>query len=179
MEGIWELDPLVYNTHLAQLTSVRNGSTAEWQTGFETEEGYMSGPLHMQQDWQASDTAQISEQQTQITDIYGDEHYFERYFGVGETRKFGSAFVQRCWQVPYRILTMSQDPAVALWGSDHPSSISIWQPETQLWQSFPTTANTTDWNDYLMQLDYQSQEWMLLQNEQVIARSIPFKDKTL
>ena len=30
-----------------------------------------------------------------------------------------------------------------------------------------------------MQLDYQSQEWMLLQNEQVIARSIPFKDTNL
>ena len=30
-----------------------------------------------------------------------------------------------------------------------------------------------------MQLDYQSQEWMLLQNEQVVARSIPFKDTNL
>ena len=103
LEGIWELDPLVFNAHLAQLTSVRNESTAEWQTGFDTSAGYMSGPLHMQQGWQASDTAQISEQQVRITDIYGDEHYFERYFGVGKRAKYGSAFVQRCWQAHYRI----------------------------------------------------------------------------
>ena len=179
LEGIWELDPLMFNTHLAQLTSVRNGSIAEWQTGFDTSEGYISGPLHTQQDWQASDTVQISEQQTQIADIYGDEHYFERYFGVGETREIWLSFRAALLAGPLPDLTMSQDPAVALWGSDHPASISIWQPETQLWQSFPTTANTSDWNDYLVQLDYQSQEWMLLQNDQVIARSIPFKDKDL
>ena len=92
----------MFNTHLAQLTSVRNESIAKWQTGFETEEGFISGPLHMQQDWQASDTAQISEQQTQITDIYGDEHYFERYFGVGETREIWLSFRAALLPGPYR-----------------------------------------------------------------------------
>ena len=180
LEGIWEIDPLVFNAHLAQLVNSSDGSIAEWQTGFDTSEGYISGPLHTQQDWQASDTVQISEQQAQITDIYGDEHYFERYFGVGETREIWLSFRAALLPGPLPDPSNQQKPTVALWGtSEHVKTISIWQPNTQVWESFPADGDTRDWNDYLMQLDYQSQEWMLLQNGQVIARSIPFKDNDL
>ena len=179
LEGIWELDPLAFNAHLAQLANSHDGSFSLWKTGFDTSEGYISGPLHTQQNWRASDTVQLSQQQARMVDTYGQQNYFERYFGVGETRELWLSF--RAALLPGSLPNPLElnEPAVALWGSGQPNTISIWQPNTQEWASFPTTGDTTVWNDYLMQLDYQAQEWMLLQNGQVIARSIPFKDDDL
>ena len=180
LDSLWAYDPLSADTGLAQLTETAPESGIfSWNTSFAAAEGYTEGALNGQQDWFAQGSVTVVAEQVDVTDSTTGEASFERYAGLGETRRLWISFRAKLLTGQLPDVATLAEPAVAIWGFVGANQLRIWNQTTQEWQAFETTADATEWNDYDLYFDYVQQEWMLVMNGRLVASELPFVDEDL
>jgi len=180
LEEVWGLNPLVTDANMAKLSATQDDAW-QWLASFSLAEGYGPGQLDRQLGWTASDSTEVSEDETvSLTDSLEADHSFERLFGIGENRRIWVGFRAKlvAGAMPGRSL-LGDGPSVALWGLSAPDTISIWDGPSESWSEHESRDDGTEWNEYAMYFDYVEKTWLIAQNGVVVASGLPFVDEDL
>jgi len=180
LEPVWALDPLAADIGLVNLGETAAGSGIfEWTQSFTTGEGFVDAALDGQSDWGAIGDVVVASGQIDMSDSTTQDAAFWRLAGIGETRSVWISFRAKLVAGELPDLTAQSEPAVAVWGSADAEKISVWDEVADQWVEFDANADVTQWNDYALYFDYETQQWLITQNGILVARDLAFKDEDL
>lgn len=167
------LDPLANDTFIAQLQPDGQGGYF-WQTEFSAAEGFVPGALHGQDDWMASAAEVSADGTTTFADPLSTAS-MERFFGAHGHSALWLDFRARLTpgELP-EFVTDGGLPLSLVFGFRSEQTLSTYDAVAGIWTDFPTEANASDWNNYVVHLDYTTGRAILLVNGTLIAADLPF-----
>lgn len=173
------LDPLHADTLLARLEAQPDG-TFIWRADFSPTQGYATGTLHAQLGWTATGTTVTTDQDAYLLPADATSPaQIERLFGTHGMEQVWIRF--RAQLQPGQLLAPSSlaAPLSAAFGYTAPNRLAVYDAAANDWTPHSVDATATEWNDYVLHLDYRTKRWLLALNGRMVVRDLPFRDSGL
>lgn len=173
--GLDPNDPEVLVTRLVTGSS----GAQEWQTSFGPAQGYTPGAITLQHGWLASGDAVVtSDGLVRLTSTTADASIERRFANSGVSRvwiSFRAKLSPGALPEPASVA----GPVSGMFGFGQPSKISVYDQSTGDWLEQSVTATASEWNDYILNFDYQTKRWLLVLNGKLVAHDLAFRDGAL